>query len=409
MATTTDPVDAPEAPTPEEPDADRSTRRLLKVLLVILALAAVALLALLLWLLRPDDSGAGPSGPPGYPIDVVSTIYGYGEAPEDMMSQPLGVAWDADGNVWASNTGRARVEVYTSDGEYIRTVGDREDDGKLYAPYGITVDDERGIVYVADPGRGAVQMYTTGGEVIGHMPADDQKKQVFGPDGFAPYDVELSPDGRVVVASADGLYFFDQEGHVVARWGATIDGENFRGPGGGMFNFPDSFTIDPVTGWTYVADTGNKRVSAIDPDGFVKWISGVPDQDGKSFWQLPRGIEIGPDGNLYVVDTFRFDDLGMGTGHLVVVSKDGELLSEFGRAGTDDGAFNFPDQLAAGPDGLWAIADRENNRVVIFRLITPYPEVDDLLEERYPKTFDEPEFMWVTPPPTPPELEEQGG
>lgn len=401
MATTTEPVDAPPSP-PEGPTDDPSTRRLLRALLVLLGLVAVALLALLIWLLRPGDSGAGPSGPPGYPIEVVTTIYGYGDAPEEQMSQPLGVAWDADGNLWTSNSGQARVDVYTRDGEYIRSVGDEEGEGRLYAPYGIAVDFGRGIVYVADPGSGSIQMYTTDGASAGKMPAEDQKDGVFGPDGFAPYDVEVAPDGRIIVSSADGLYYFDQEGHVVARWGATINGENFRGPGPGMFNFPNSFTVDTETGWIYVADTLNKRVIAIDQDGFWKWVSGIPDQEGKSFWQLPRGTELGPDGNLYVVDTFRFDEEGMGTGHIVVLSRDGDLLSEFGRSGSEDGAFSFPDQLASGPDGLWSIADRENNRVVVFRLITPYPEVDDLLADRYPKTFDEPGFTWVTPPPTPP-------
>ena len=91
-----------------------------------------------------------------------------------------------------------------------------------------------------------------------------------------------------------------------------------------------------------------------------------------------------------MVDTFRFDSEGMGNGSIVVLSKDGDLLSEFGRAGTGDGAFNYPEQMVAGPEGLWAIADRENNRVVIFRLHTPYPEVTDLLARRYPETFSDP-------------------
>jgi DNA-binding beta-propeller fold protein YncE len=404
MATTTEPVEAPQAP-PGEPDGDRSTRRMLKGLFIILALAAVALLFLLFWLLRPEDSGPPAGQPAGYPIEVVTTIYGFGEAANEQITQPLGVTLDAEGNVWVSNTGRSRVEVYTRDGDFIRTLGDQEGDGKLFTPYGITVDAERGLVYVADMSGRNVQIYTTLGDYAGHLPADDQELAIFGDDGFTPYDVELSPDGRIVVSSADGLYFFDQEGSVVARWGGTAHGQNLRGPWDGVFNFPDSFAIDPESGWIYVADTANRRVIGIDPDGFWKWVSGAPDEEGKiaSFWQLPRSISIGPDdGNLYVVDTFRFDPEGMGTGHIVVLSKDGELLSEFGRAGSVDGAFSYPDQMEAGPDGLWAIADRENNRVVVFRLITPYPEVDDLLAARYPKTFDEPEFTWVTPPPTPP-------
>jgi DNA-binding beta-propeller fold protein YncE len=408
MATTTEPpIDDQDAPGAREPDEQASARRTLRALFVILAVAAIALLALLLWLLRPKTSSE-PSGPAGYPIQVITTIYGYGQQPNELLAKPLGVAFDQDGNVWISDTNHARVEEYTSGGDYIRTVGDQKGTGKLYGPFGLTVDPARGYVYVADLSANAVQIYNTAdGGYVGQLPSPKQKDKVFGRDGFTPYDVQISPDGRIVVSSNDGLYWFDQDGNVVARWGATIAGKNFRGPGEGMFNFPDSFTIDPQNGDVYVADTGNRRVVALDSHGIERWVSGVPDQQGKikSFWQLPRSIELGPDGNLYVIDTFRYDAKGMGTGFFVVLSKNGSLLSEFGRAGNDDGAFAYPDQLASGPDGLWAIADRENNRVVIFRLLTPYPKATDLLARRYPETFSRPDFAWVTPPPTPPELQ----
>jgi hypothetical protein len=91
----------------------------------------------------------------------------------------------------------------------------------------------------------------------------------------------------------------------------------------------------------------------------------------------------------------------MGTGYVVVLSPEGELLSEFGRMGSEDGAFYFPEQIAAGSDGLWAIADRENNRIVIFRLRTPYPEVTDLHAEEYPQGIARPAEGFVTPAPQP--------
>ena len=394
---------APGGPPPGGEDQERSTSRLLKILFTVLALAAVGLLVLLVWLLKPVHAGPPPGQAAGYPIEVVTTIYGTGDGSADAsMSTPLGVAFDDQGNVWVSNTGRSRVEEYTSGGDYIRTIG-TSDAGKLYAPYGITVDNDRGIVYVADMGGRTVQMYKTDGNYIGPLPAPGQKEGTFGANGLTPYCVQLS-NGRIVVSSSDGLYFFDQDGKVVAYWGARSGDQHLSGPGDGMFNFPDSFTVDPATGWVYVADTGNRRVIALDQDGIERWVSGTPDAKGKitSFWQLPRGITLGPDGRLYVVDTFRFDQKGMGGGHIVVLSKDGALLSEFGRSGTEDGAFSYPDQIASGPDGLWAIADRENARVVVFRLHAPFPETTDLLAHRYPDGFSEPGFVWVTPPPTPP-------
>jgi DNA-binding beta-propeller fold protein YncE len=373
-------------PLPEERE-DRSTRRMLLALLLLLALGAAALLGLLLWLLRPNAQG-GQERVAGYPIEVVATIYGSGTAEEEQLRAPMGVELDGSGNVWISDTGRSRVEEYTSDGTYVRTLGEDPTAGGLVSPYGLAVDDARGRIYVADFYTRTVQIFTLDGGYVGHLPADDQRLGVFGADGFSPYDVALL-NGRIVVSSNDGLYVFDQNGHVVERWGETVKGKNVRGSDWGSFNFPDSIVADASNDRIYVADTLNRRVVALDGEGNWLWASGRADVNGKlkGFWQLPRSVAVGPDGRLYVTDTFRPDAKGMGTGHIVVLSADGELLSEFGRTGSGDGDFRFPEQLASGPDGLWAIADRENDRVVVFRLHPPYPAVDDLLASKYGPGF----------------------
>lgn len=388
MATPTD-TDEGLRPLPEQREEDRAVRRMLRWLLAVLVLGALGLIGVLVWLLRPEPEPTPIGEPGGYPIEVVTTIYGFGETVDESIRMPLGVAFDGGGDLWISNSGQARVETYTSDGAFIRVLGDEEGPGQLLAPYGIAVDQERGRVYVADYAAGMVQIYSTDGRYVGHFPSDQQDLAVFGPDGFSPYDVQVY-GGRVVVSSNDGLYFFDLEGRVVDRWGGEAKkGSVARGSGWGEFNFPDAFTIDRETDTFYVADTMNRRVVAIDAGGSWLWVAGRGDEAGdiKSFWQLPRGIAIGTDGNLYVVDTFRPDAEGMGTGHIVVLSKDGKLLSEFGRTGAADGAFSFPEHIAKGPDDLWALADRENQRIVVFRIVPPFPELDDLLARRYPKGF----------------------
>jgi len=397
MATSAEPIEVPG----ESESDDRSTRRMLTVLLLFLGIASLVLLGLLIWLLWPKPAATPPGQAAGYPIHVVATIYGFGTQPDELLKTPLGVTFDAAGNVWISDTGQSRVEEYKPDGSYVQTMGAEDGPGKLYAPYGIAVDSGSDRVYVADFGARTVQVYTTSGRYITHFPADDQKLKVFGPDGFSPYDVQIV-GSRVVVSSNDGLYFFDTEGHVVARWGGSIGKKSLRGAGLSMFNFPDSFVSDPKTGRIYVADTMNRRIVALDSAGNWLWVSGRPDVAGKikGFWQLPRGIQIGPDGNLYIVDTFRPDQKGIGTGHIVVLSPDGQLLSEFGRTGSEDGAFEFPEQLALNSGKtMWAIADRENNRVVLFTIDTLLPKPDDLETPKYEKMVIRPENVWSTPQP----------
>ena len=75
-------------------------------------------------------------------------------------------------------------------------------------------------------------------------------------------------------------------------------------------------------------------------------------------------IDVGPDGNLYVVDNRPM---------VSVISRDGRLLRAWGRAGTGDGEFDFsaPNlgvaaQIAVGRDGLVYVSDGGNGRVQVF-------------------------------------------
>ncbi|MFA5891222.1 MAG: hypothetical protein WDA27_09785 [Actinomycetota bacterium] len=365
---------------PSEP-IDRTTRRFLKVMLGVLTAAAVGLVILLSIMLRPDSgpSVVSPRLVGKSPLDVVKVIFTTGK--DGPLKTPLGVAFDADGGIWIADTGNSRVAVFTASGKFVALVGDQDGPGKLYAPYGLTVDSANDRAYVADYTAGAVRVYTTSGRYVESIPSSEQSLDVFGPNGFTPFEVKVVGN-KIVVASNDGLYFFSRRGVVTARWGGAS-----RGSAPGSFNFPDAFDYDPALKRYYVADTLNRRVKALDADGKVLWTSGRPDAAGKivGFWQLPRGITVGAEGNLFVVDTFRFDETGVGAGFFVVLSKDGKLLSEFGRVGTEDDAFSFPEKIAVGSAGVMAVADRENHRVVLFTVKTlPVPT------ERERSSYDSP-------------------
>ena len=389
MTATMHPEEQPAGIDPQgAPDESEGLRRVLRIFVVILLSAAVGLIVLLFAVVRPEreTDSTGSNGAGGYPIEVVKAVYG--PKADDSFAKPLGVAFDPDGNVWVSDTGKARVAIVTEDGEFVNVIADKEGPGALSTPNGIAADPARERMYVADWTEGALLAYSTSGRFLERFPAADQDLDVFGAGGFTPYDVKLA-GSNIVASSNDGLYFFDRTGHVVERWGSGV-----RGKRAGDFNFPNAFEVDNEHSRIYVADTLNRRIMALDFDGHVEWTSGSPDDAGKitGFWQLPRGIAMGPDGTILVVDTFRFTQDGVGTGHVVALSEDGALISEFGRAGDEEGSFNFPEKIAAGPDGLFAIADREHNRVLIFRLGS-LPALDDLERDLYAKALRRPSRM----------------
>jgi DNA-binding beta-propeller fold protein YncE len=369
-----------EPPTSAE---DPAARRMLMALLGLLVVLATVLLVALVWMLRPDTSEALPSDVDrsACPIESVGAFQRFGPEEGAALFQPLAVTFDARGHLWVSDTGNSRMVVLTESGELVRTVGDDDGPGGLMSPYGAAVDPVADRVYVADWTRGEVVVFSAEGRYVESLPAPDQDRDVFGELGFSPFEVRLH-EGMVVVASNDGLYGFDRDGRVVERWG----GEG-RGSAPDQFDFPDAFDIDPDSGHIYVADTLNRRIVALDADGEVRWISGTSDVDGEisGFWQLPRSLTVGPDGNIYVVDTFRFQRDCAGAGHVVVLSPDGELLSEFGAAGAGPDELNFPEKLAISPDGQrFAVADRENARVLLFgvRHLPPPSETEAELHAR---------------------------
>jgi DNA-binding beta-propeller fold protein YncE len=291
------------------------------LLLWFLGLAAVALLALLIWLLWPE--GGAPAPEAGYPIEVVTTIYGYGEAPDQLLRTPLGVAFDGQGHVWISNTGQSRVEQYTTDGSLVGVICVHEP-GKLFSPYGVAVDPDAGRVYVADYGAGFVQVYSTPGQYVAtsrpttrSRGSSARRSPVRGRDGR----------GRIVVSSNDGLY----SRCLAVGESVGLGPRGRQRPWTGLRAVqPNAFAVDPDSGTTYGRHL-NRRVVAINREGVAVGL-GPPTQGESRASGSSRGINR-PDGNVYVVDTFRADDKGVGTGYFVVLSPDGELLSEFGRSG----------------------------------------------------------------------------
>ncbi|WP_438347539.1 YIP1 family protein [Paenibacillus sp. FA6] len=71
----------------------------------------------------------------------------------------------------------------------------------------------------------------------------------------------------------------------------------------------------------------------------------------------PVDLQIGPNDNVYVTDK--------STGHVVVLSQDGEVLQTFGDE-EGSGALNSPEGMYVTPDGTVYVADSGNQRIAVF-------------------------------------------
>ena len=130
-------------------------------------------------------------------------------------------------------------------------------------------------------------------------------------------------------------------------------------------------------GTIYVVDQYNNRVSAYDKDGGRKWIvvTGLPGNEkpvkkstlptqgtAPAAMQIPGGMTIDGAGRLVIADPFGFDLTALN-------GRDGSLNAKYGAPGNVDGQFIYPSSVAYDSSRDWfAIADKGNQRVQIVRL-----------------------------------------
>jgi sugar lactone lactonase YvrE len=160
-------------------------------------------------------------------------------------SQPLGLATDADGNLYVADTIQHVVWVYAPTGGFLRELGRKV----LERPVGLAIDRRRQVLYVSDGGR-----------------ADDGHHQI-------------------EVFALDGRHL------------RTI---GTRGPGAGQFNFPSYLAVAP-DGTLFVGDSLNFRIQMFDPQGTLVGMFGSPGSDVGGFNKM-KGLAFDAVGLLHVAD-----------------------------------------------------------------------------------------------------------
>jgi TonB-dependent receptor len=233
------------------------------------------------------------------------------------LNHPSAIVMDAAGTALyvADTAGNAikKIDPATGAVSTLALTGDPA----LSAPHGLAPD-EAGNLYVADTGNNLIRKITlaTGAMTTLAGSAQGSADGTGAAAGFdMPTGLAITPDG-VTLCVAD-------TGNSTIRAIATANGavSTLAGSAGAAgntdetgaaarFNTPEGLAFD-ASGVLYVADTGNHCIRSIDTTtGKVITLAGASGMAGgtdgnvtQSTMNMPCGITIGPDGQVYVADT----------------------------------------------------------------------------------------------------------
>ena len=144
----------------------------------------------------------------------------------------------------------------------------------------------------------------------------------------------------------------------------------------GKFNQPRGIAVDDSSGEVYVVDMGNLRVQRFDADGNFIGLWGAGEEGGAvEFGAInglgPTGIAVGPDGLVYVADTWNHRVIAIdGTGRVVREIGSGQqvdLQNEVVDISRSPDSFFGPRAVAIYNDEIYVV-DTGNERVLVFGL-----------------------------------------
>ena len=142
------------------------------------------------------------------------------------FNRPTKVALGPSGEIYVSDGyGNARVHKFSPEGELLFSWGEPGDSpGQFNLPHSVVVD-KQGRVYVADRENNRIQLFTSDGEFI----------SLWG-DLLRPDDICLDTDQTLYVAElSHRVSIFDLDGRLLARWGddePNLDAGHFVSPHG---------------------------------------------------------------------------------------------------------------------------------------------------------------------------------
>lgn len=267
------------------------------------------------------------------------------------LYQPMGLALSEDRQrLYVADRAWNVVFVFDFKTGAVKTIGDQER-YPLTLPVGVALDAQENV-YVTDSGTGTVRVYDKSGQFLQGIGKDLLTRPTGVAIDAARQRLYVVDTGQNDSTEAHRVKVFDLQGHVLQEIGR-------RGDGDGEFNFPTFASLD-AQGRLYVVDSVNNRIQVFDPEGKFLWKFGRSgDQIGD--FARPKGVAVDSLGNIYVVDS-RWSNIQIFNQH-------GQLLMIFAGVGTYPGLLMNPTAIAIDHDNKIYVSDTLGRRVSVYELV----------------------------------------
>ena len=222
-----------------------------------------------------------------------------GSAP-GQFQEPWGVAVDADGNIYVADTWNHRVSKFDPEGEFLLQWGafvdtqgvlSDEQTAVFWGPRSIAFDGN-GDLYVSDTGNKRVQVFDTEGNFLRQVGGVGVLEGQF----EEPVGLAIDKDDNLYVADIwnQRIQKFDSDLKYLTQW--DVDGWESQS----VVNKPYLAVDD--RGRVYVTDPENYRMLVFDDEGEFLQTFGQFGIDVASF-NLPIGVAVDKDGNFFISDS----------------------------------------------------------------------------------------------------------
>lgn len=305
------------------------------------------------------------------------------------LNDPQGLAVDAVGNLYIADRGNARLRKVTAAGVITTVAGNGStgysgDGGpatsaRLNTVQGVAVD-AAGNVYVSDSFNNRIRKVSSAGIIT---TVAGNGGYGYAGDGGLATNAQLSRPQGLATDAAGNLYIADSSVYRIRKVspGGVIStvagngGVGYMGDGGpatsATFGSPSAVAVDSA-GSLFIADGNNSCVRKVSPSGLITTVAGngtagyVGDSGLATNAQLnyPTSVAADAAGNLYLADTnnFRLRKVSSG-GTITTVAGDGTAGFSGDSGPATSAQFSTAQSVATDANGNVYVADSGNHRI----------------------------------------------